>query len=185
LWGVAPRSSVSDPGVSRLRVLRAAVLLPGTVAVAIPALLVALFGADVDLSERGSAGAVAMVAGAALIVFGVLLWLETVRLFASVGRGTLAPWDPTRKLVVRGPYRRVRNPMISAVTFVLLGEALVLGSIAILIEFAIFALMNAIYIPLAEEPGLLRRFGDEYEEYRRAVPRWIPRRSPWTPGEGA
>jgi protein-S-isoprenylcysteine O-methyltransferase Ste14 len=171
--------------VSRLRVLRAALLLPGVVAVVIPTLLVWLFSSDVGWGLPGPLAAVTVGVGTGLIVVAVRLWYATVRLFASVGRGTLAPWDPTRKLVVAGPYRRVRNPMISAVTFVLLGEALVLGSIAILIEFAIFALINAIYIPLAEEPGLVQRFGDEYEEYRRAVPRWIPRRSPWTPGEGA
>jgi protein-S-isoprenylcysteine O-methyltransferase Ste14 len=178
---VEQRSTGSEPPVSRARVIRAAALLPGTVAIAIPALLVALFGADVDLSERGAGGAVAIVAGAALIVFGVRLWLETVRLFAAIGRGTLAPWDPTRQLVVEGPYRRVRNPMISAVAFVVLGEALFLGSIPILIEFGIFALVNAIYIPLFEEPGLARRFGEDYERYRQDVPRWIPRREPWAP----
>ena len=87
--------------------------------------------------------------------------------------------------MVRGPYTRVRNPMISAVGAVLLGEAIVLGSPAILIWFGAFALLNATYIPLAEEPGLMRRFGEEYEEYRRAVPRWIPRSKPWEPGEAA
>jgi protein-S-isoprenylcysteine O-methyltransferase Ste14 len=166
-------------------VLRAAALLPGVVAIVIPALLVWFYGTDVGWGLPGPLAAVTVGVGAGLIFVALRLWHATVRLFASVGRGTLAPWDPTRKLVVAGPYRRVRNPMISAVTFVLLGEALVLGSIAILIEFAVFALINAIYIPLAEEPGLVRRFGNEYEEYRRAVPRWIPRRRPWTLGEGA
>jgi protein-S-isoprenylcysteine O-methyltransferase Ste14 len=122
-----------------------------------------------------------VLAGIALIVVGFRLWVETVRLFVEVGRGTLAPWDPTLKLVVRGPYRRVRNPMISALGFVLLGEAAVLGSLPVLILFGGFAVANATYIPLFEEPGLLRRFGDEYAEYRRTVPRWIPRRTPWTP----
>ena len=170
--------------MSRFRVLRAAALLPGTVAVAIPALLVWLYGTDVGSGLESPLSALPVLAGGALIVVALRLWLETARLFATAGDGTLAPWDPTRKLVVRGPYLRVRNPMISAVTFTLLGEALLLGSIAILVEFALFALVNAIYIPLAEEPGLVRRFGDEYEQYRRAVPRWIPRRKPWTPGGG-
>jgi protein-S-isoprenylcysteine O-methyltransferase Ste14 len=163
-------------------VLRAVALLPGMVAVAIPALLVWLFGVDVGWGLDFPLLALPLAAGAVLIVVAVRLWLETVRLFATVGKGTLAPWDPTRKLVVQGPYRRVRNPMISAVSFVLLGQAMILGSTAILIEFVVFALVNATYIPLAEEPGLVDRFGEEYEEYRRAVPRWIPRRAPWTPG---
>lgn len=148
-------------------------------AIAIPALLVWIYGSDVGWGLPASAVPVAI--GVALIVPGFLLWLQTVRLFAAVGRGTLAPWDPTRRLVVRGPYRHVRNPMISAVAFVLLGEAALLGSPAVLVEFAVFALANAIFIPLVEEPGLARRFGEEYERYRHAVPRWIPRRTPWTP----
>jgi len=158
-------------------------LLPGLVAVAVPALLVWLYGTEIGWGLPGPLGVLAVLAGLALILVAMRLWLETVRLFASVGRGTLAPWDPTRRLVVRGPYQRVRNPMISAVAFVLLGEALALGSTPILIEFGVFALINATFIPLAEEPDLVRRFGAEYEEYRRAVPRWIPRRTPWTPGE--
>jgi protein-S-isoprenylcysteine O-methyltransferase Ste14 len=60
--------------------------------------------------------------GVALIAAGLALWLWTLRLFIRIGEGTLAPWDPTRRLVVEGPYRRVRNPMITAVLAVLLGE---------------------------------------------------------------
>jgi protein-S-isoprenylcysteine O-methyltransferase Ste14 len=169
--------------VSVPRLLRAVALLPGMVAVAVPALLVWLYGTDVGWGLASPLSALPVLAGAALILVALRLWFETVRLFASIGKGTLAPWDPTRRLVVRGPYRRVRNPMISAVAFVLLGQALALGSISVMIEFGIFALANAIFIPLAEEPDLVRRFGDEYEQYRRAVPRWIPRRTAWTPGE--
>jgi protein-S-isoprenylcysteine O-methyltransferase Ste14 len=169
--------------MSASRQLRAIALLPGMVAVVIPALLVWLYGTDVGWGLAFPLSALPVLAGATLMIVALRLWSETVRLFASVGEGTLAPWDPTRRLVVRGPYRRVRNPMISAVAVVLLGEALALGSTAILIEFGVFALINATFIPLAEEPDLVRRFGDEYEEYRRAVPRWIPRRTPWTPGE--
>jgi protein-S-isoprenylcysteine O-methyltransferase Ste14 len=96
-------------------------------------------------------------------------------LFARVGEGTLAPWDPTRKLVVRGPYRHVRNPMITGVLAILLGEAALFGSWPLLVwAFGFFAL-NAIYMPLVEEPGLVRRFGDDYVRYRRNVPRWLPR----------
>jgi protein-S-isoprenylcysteine O-methyltransferase Ste14 len=168
--------------VSAWRQARAIGLLPGMVAVVVPALLVYFFGANPGWGLPAPLSVLAALAGTSLIVIGVALWLETVALFARVGRGTLAPWDPTSKLVVQGPYRRVRNPMISAVGFVLLGEAAALGSPSILVELAIFALVNAIYIPLAEEPGLERRFGDQYKEYRRAVPRWIPRRRPWSSG---
>jgi protein-S-isoprenylcysteine O-methyltransferase Ste14 len=163
------------------RQLRAIALLPGMVAVAVPAVLVCAYGADIGWGLPAPLSALFILAGIALIVVGLRLWLETIRLFVEVGKGTLAPWDPTRKLVVRGPYRRVRNPMISALGFVLLGEAAVIGSPSVLVLFGGFAVANATYIPLFEEPGLVRRFGDEYTEYRRAVPRWIPRRTPWTP----
>ena len=164
------------------RQLRAIALLPGMVTVVAPAVLVWSYGADLGWDLPAPLSILLVLAGVALIAVGLRLWLETIRLFVEVGRGTLAPWDPTHNLVVRGPYRRVRNPMISALGFVLLGEAAVLGSPSVLILFGGFAVANATYIPLFEEPGLLRRFGDEYAEYRRAVPRWIPRCTPWTPG---
>jgi len=112
---------------------------------------------------------------------GLGLWLmvQTIRLFVLVGDGTLAPWDPTQRLVVRGVYRHVRNPMISGVLFILLGEAVFLGSMALFYWFLAAAVVNLIYIPLFEEPGLEDRFGQDYVEYKRHVPRWLPRFSPW------
>ncbi len=168
-------------GDPRWRHLRAIALLPGTVTIVVPALIVATTGADVGWGLDGAAAALPVALGAALVAAGVAMWVWTVRLFARIGEGTLAPWDATQHLVVEGPYRHVRNPMITAVLAVLLGEAALLGSPWILVWFAVFATINAIYFPLGEEPGLERRFGDEYREYKRNVPRWIPRRTPWTP----
>ncbi len=156
-------------------------MLPGMVAVVIPAVLVATVGTNVGWGLDGAARGIPLVAGAAALAAGLRLAVQTIALFGSAGAGTLAPWDPTRRLVVEGPYRRVRNPMITGVALILLGQALVLGSTAILIELAIFAAVNAVYMPLLEEPGLVRRFGAEYEAYRQAVPRWVPRRTPWHP----
>jgi protein-S-isoprenylcysteine O-methyltransferase Ste14 len=149
--------------------------------VVLPLALVLASGTNVGWGLPGGLVALPVLAGAALVIPGLLLMRETITLFAMIGEGTLAPWDPTRKLVVHGPYRRVRNPMITGVALVILGEGLILGSVAILIEFAVFALANALWMPLVEEPGLVRRFGTGYEEYRRAVPRWVPLREPWTP----
>ena len=104
-----------------------------------------------------------------------------MRLFARIGRGTLAPWDPTRHLVVEGPYRHVRNPMITAVLAVLAGEAALFGSPPLLIWCAAFFAINHVFFRLHEEPGLERRFGEEYRAYKRNVPRWLPRRAPWAP----
>ncbi len=110
---------------------------------------------------------------------GLSLMAATIRLFAQVGQGTLAPWEPPQRLVVRGVYRHVRNPMISGVLFVLLGESVLTASVPLLQWFLIFAVINAIYIPLLEEPMLVNRFGEDYLTYKRNVPRWIPRWKPW------
>jgi protein-S-isoprenylcysteine O-methyltransferase Ste14 len=168
--------------VSRWRQARAIALLPGTVTIVIPGLILLLGdGPDVGWGLTTPLAALVTAIGAALIAAGFVLWVWTVRLFAQIGKGTLAPWDPTRKLVAEGPYRHLRNPMISAVTAVLLGEAAVLGSTGILIEAAIFVAVNHVWFLFGEEPGLERRFGEDYREYRAAVPRWIPRRTPWKP----
>jgi protein-S-isoprenylcysteine O-methyltransferase Ste14 len=91
----------------------------------------------------------------------------------------LAPWDPPRRLVVRGPYRFVRNPMISGLIFVLFSEALLLLSRHHAEWAATFLLINLIYIPLLEEPMMVARFGDDYREYCRHVGRILPRLRAW------
>jgi protein-S-isoprenylcysteine O-methyltransferase Ste14 len=168
----------SGPGLGRQ--LLAVGLLPAIATIAAPALLVYLYGLEVGWGLPGAAAALSVALGLAVLLAGLRLVHQTISLFGRVGEGTLAPWDPTRRLVVEGPYRRVRNPMITGVALVLLGEAAVLGSPAILAELAVFTAANALWMPLVEEPGLVRRFGSEYDEYRRAVPRWVPRRKPWT-----
>ena len=115
------------------------------------------------------------IAALAALLICTSLFVSTVYLFATEGRGTLAPWDPPARLVVRGPYRFVRNPMISGVLFIIVAEALFLRSMPIAIWAAAFFVINAIYIPLLEEPGLARRFGNEYADYKRRTPRLLPR----------
>jgi len=166
--------------VSAWRHARAIALLPGTVAIVLPAvILIAGEGPNFGWGLSGALGALTVLIGAALIAAGLALWTWTVRLFARIGQGTLAPWDPTRQLVVAGPYRHVRNPMITAVLAVLIGEAALFGSPGLLILSAAFLTINWVFFVVQEEPGLERRFGDEYREYKRGVPRWIPRRTPW------
>jgi len=113
------------------------------------------------------------------VVFGIALMVWTNRLFAKVGHGTLAPWEPPKKLVVRGVYRHVRNPMITGALCILLGEAIFFGSWPLLCLFGFALILNLIYIPLSEEPGLAKRFGEDYLRYKQNVPRWIPRLRPW------
>jgi protein-S-isoprenylcysteine O-methyltransferase Ste14 len=82
---------------------------------------------------------------------------------------------------VQGVYRHVRNPMIAGVFFVLLGEAACGAALPLAVWAAVFIVGNLIYMPLVEEPGLVKRFGEDYEEYRRNVPRWFPRKTAWVP----
>ena len=163
--------------MSMLRHLLAIALLPVVATVVVPSLIVG--DADIGWGLPSGVAVLPVVLGTGVIAIGLLLMVRTVVLFARVGRGTLAPWDPTSHLVVLGPYRYVRNPMISGVLFILLGEAALLGSVPQLIWAAIFFAANAVYMPLVEEPGLARRFGEEYETYRAHVPRWLPRLRPW------
>jgi protein-S-isoprenylcysteine O-methyltransferase Ste14 len=166
------------------RHLLSVALLPFTVAVLVPFWLARTnnitpaVGTTVPLT-------LVQVVGVLLLVVGLVLFSASLRKFVTEGEGTLAPWDPPRRLVVRGPYRYVRNPMISGVVFVLFGEALVLLSRPHLTWALIFLAANFVYIPLLEETGLRERFGDSYSEYCRRVPRLIPRLRPWDPEESS
>lgn len=120
-----------------------------------------------------------IVLGILLIAVGVILLIACIRLFAKIGKGTLAPWYPTQNLVATGVYAHTRNPMISGVGFILFGESVVFGSGIILMWFLCFILGNTAYFILVEEPGLHKRFGEDYAEYKENVPRWIPRIMPW------
>ena len=163
-----------------LRHLLAIAVLPFTVTVLVPLWIARRYGVALELADSAP-GLALQLAGGAVLAVGLVLFAASLRRFATEGRGTLAPWDPPRALVVRGPYRFVRNPMISGVIFVLLGEALVLLSAPHLVWAAAFIAANLVYIPLFEEPQLERRFGEPYREYRRHVRRFLPRLRPWTP----
>jgi len=142
------------------------VLVPGTVAVYVPLLLA---GAREPGGGPGGLLAVALfAAGGAL--YGWCVWD-----FARFGRGTPAPIDEPRRLVVRGPYRLVRNPMYVAVLAVILGQALLFRSRAILLYGAAIAACFALFVMAYEEPTLRRSFGAEYEDYTARVGRWLPR----------
>jgi protein-S-isoprenylcysteine O-methyltransferase Ste14 len=164
-------------------VFHAVLVLPVNVLVVIPSLLLWWSGRW-RLSRPNE---VTLWLGLALLALGLTLMTITIRQFAREGKGTLAPWDPTQRLVVNGVYRHVRNPMITGVLCNLAGEALLLRAPAIGAWFALFLLVNAVYLPCFEEPGLEKRFGEDYRRYRAAVPRWIPRLRPWqgeTPQRG-
>jgi protein-S-isoprenylcysteine O-methyltransferase Ste14 len=160
--------------------LRAIAVLPGMVLLVIPATILYFSGsADLGLSPSRPWNALHILLGCGFVGLGVLLMATSIALLHRVGMGTLAPWDPTGRLVVLGIYQHVRNPMISGVFFILLGEVLIFDSFPLLVWFCIFLALNLVYIPIVEEPGLERRFGKDYEHYERNVPRWIPRLRPW------
>ena len=119
------------------------------------------------------------VAGGVLVCAGIAALLEAFVRFVVEGLGTPAPVAPTEHLVVVGLYRFVRNPMYLAVGTIVVGQALLLGRVVLLAYAAVFAAAVVAFVRCYEEPTLTRRYGAEYEAYRRAVPGWWPRRTPW------
>ncbi|MDX8457772.1 methyltransferase family protein [Mesorhizobium humile] len=117
--------------------------------------------------------------GSLLVVGAVAVLLHAFGRFALEGLGTPAPVAPTEKLVVGGIYRHVRNPMYVAVLTIILGQALIFSSWAVLVYGLIAAAAMVSFVKIYEEPTLASRYGEEYEVYRRAVPGWLPRITPW------
>ena len=147
----------------KLATFRAILALPFNATVVVPTVLLLLsMQFNIGWCLLWPVNLVLTLAGIALIMLGLVFLIVTIRLFATIGQGALAPWAPPMHLVVQGIYRHVRNPMISGVFGILAGEGLLFGSIVILMWFGIFVVLNLFYIPLVEEKGLLRRFGDEY-----------------------
>jgi protein-S-isoprenylcysteine O-methyltransferase Ste14 len=161
-----------------VRQLVAIAALPGVVAVVVP-LWLARQNQVVLTAPADPAAVLVQAAGTGLLAIGLVMFSASLYYFWSRGRGTLAPWDPPRRFVVDGPYRFVRNPMISGVIFVLLGEAAVLRSRPHAVWAGLVILINVLYIPAIEEPMLAARFGESYLRYKRGVRRFLPRLSPW------
>ena len=147
-------------------------ILPITVLVIVPWAIENRWVVTVDILS---------VAGFMLVAGGGALLVGTVALLIRKGSGTLAPWSPTQKLVVRGLYAHTRNPMITGVLTVLLGESAVFHSMPVFIWCVSFFVINNVYFVFSEEPGLEKRFGEEYREYKKNVPRWLPRVRAWVP----
>ena len=161
-----------------LRQLLSVAILPFVVTVVIP-LWIARGNRTSLLLGSNPAQLVLQALGVASLALGLWLFGSSLVHFATRGRGTLAPWDPPKRLVVTGPYRYVRNPMISGVVFILIAESLLLLSTSHGWWAAGFLAANAVQIPLMEEPQLEARFGESYREYTRHVGRLIPRFRPW------
>jgi protein-S-isoprenylcysteine O-methyltransferase Ste14 len=147
-------------------------LLPGVFAGYVPWRFFGLSLVHLDFDKP------AQLLGLLCLGAGVGLLATCVWEFARSGRGTLAPMDPPRKLVVRGLYRYVRNPMYLSVTLIVLGEALIAQSWPLLLYWAVWFVAANLFVIGYEEPSLRRRFGGSYEEYVQRVGRWLPRFRP-------
>src|SRR6266700_7686017 len=152
-----------------LRSLLWTILLPGVFAGYVPWRLFGLGRIQFDLTSP------TQLLGLVCIGVGVALLAVCIFEFARSGRGTLSPVDAPRHLVVRGLYRYVRNPMYLSVTMIILGEALVVHSVALAGYWAVWFVCANLFVIVYEEPALRQRFGESYDEYTQKVGRWIPR----------
>ena len=110
------------------------------------------------------------------VALGLALVFWTLLSFAFIGKGTPAPFDPPKKLVVAGPFRYVRNPMYLGAVMVVAGEAVVYQSGTVFLQAIAMWVLFHVYVVYFEEPVLKKRFGQEYADYLRVVPRWLPRK---------
>jgi len=113
--------------------------------------------------------------GLVLIFFGAMIYAWSAWTFTFIGKGTPAPFDPPKELVVKGPFRYVRNPIYVFVIIVLVGEAILLQNSAAIIYAALAIFFLHLWVVFYEEPTLRERFEKPYEAYCAAVPRWFPR----------
>lgn len=150
--------------------IKAILILPFNVIVVIPCLILYFSKYSYVIPSLWQ-----IIIGVIVLLFGLTLAIWTMVLFQKIGKGTLAPWATTKHLVVEGPFKYTRNPMITGVLAVLLAESLILNSINLLYWMVLFFIINCIYFKVFEEKQLIRNFGDEYIEYRKNVPMWLPK----------
>jgi protein-S-isoprenylcysteine O-methyltransferase Ste14 len=147
-------------------------LVPGTVAGAVPYLMT-------GWQQQSRVPAPVSVLGIVCVLTGLVSLVESMVQFVVRGQGTPAPVAPPTALVVTGQYRYVRNPMYVAVVAIVLGQAVWLGSVAVLLYAVALLALFHLWVVGYEEPALSRQFGAPFERYRRHVHRWRPRSRPW------
>lgn len=150
--------------------LKAIIILPFNVTVVIPYLILYISKFQYNIPNI-----IQIIFGIILFIFGLFLAIWTMILFNTIGKGTLAPWAAPKHLVVEGPFKIVRNPMITGILSILTAESLILNSINLFYWMIIFFIVNCIYFKLFEEKQLEKKFGQEYWEYKQKVPMWIPK----------
>jgi len=151
--------------------------VPGTVAGLVPLLVTGWRRPDDPVPWVDAVGWLLVLPGAAVLIHAFVA-------FAWHGRGTPSPTAPTERLVVRGAYRYVRNPMYIAVLAVVLGQALLFASWGVIAYLVLLGLTMNAFVRTYEEPTLREDHGPEYEEFCANVPRWVPRPTPWRAAAG-
>ena len=154
---------------SKMNLINGIIALPGTALVIIPAIIILIFDYNTYIDGHYS------ILGIIPLIIGLYLATITTKMFFIKGKGTPAPWDPPIELVTTGIYARVRNPMITGVILIIIGESIILNSLSLLLWAAVFFVGNHLYFIFSEEPKLEKRFGKKYTEYRKRVPRWVPK----------
>jgi len=152
----------------------------------LPFIMLVVLPLGINLAEYRRAGQplvasspLSLLAGGIIGLGGLALLIISIRLIIIHANTTVMPWIPSESLVIRGPYRYLRNPMILGVVLVMVGEGLLLGSTRILALALVFFIGNTVYFILSEEPKLEERFGEPYREYKANVHRWWPRLRAW------
>ncbi|UCG70190.1 MAG: isoprenylcysteine carboxylmethyltransferase family protein [Thermoplasmata archaeon] len=119
------------------------------------------------------------IVGLIFIFVGAFLVIKTTILFSKIGNGTVAHWDPPKKLVIYSVYLHMRNPMIFGILLTVFGEIVIFSSLSLVPYFLFLLIGHHLLFTKYEEPELIQRFGEDYILYMKNVPRWIPRLKPW------
>ena len=152
----------------------ALIVLPFNVVVVIPCLVLYFSRFNFILPTL-----LQLICGCILLISGLILAFWTMILFNKIGKGTPAPWAAPKHLVIEGPFKIVRNPMIIGVLLILSAQALILNSAGIFYWAVIFFVINCIYFKVFEEKQLEKKFGQEYLRYKEKVPMWLPKINFW------
>ena len=165
--------------MKRKEYLKVVLILPGNVLITIP-LLIFLFTRNSYSYDLASFNSFHFYFAMLFSLLGLWLAIWSVRTFYTKGGdGTPGPWRPVSNLVISGPYRYVRNPMLLGVFFLLLFESIIFTSIPLFIWFLFFFTANIVYFKNFEEKDLVKRFGAEYEDYSNRVPMLFPKFTPY------
>ena len=159
--------------MTAIKTLIWSIFVPGTITVLVPYWLLSTGSTSFPVGLS----AVRLI-GLLVLAFAFMIYVWCAWNFTFVGKGTPAPFDPPQKLVVKGPYQFVRNPMYVFVALALIGEAILFGTPVLIIYAGLAVIFCHLWVVYYEEPTLRRKFGESYERYSSRVSRWLPRLPP-------